>query len=143
MLTPCVFPMIPLTVSFFLKHSGSKKQGVIRAVLYGFFILIIYLILSLPFHFLDAVDPQILNNIATNIVLNVIFFLVFIFFAFSFFGYYELTLPSGWGNRSDTAASGGGVLGIFFMALTLAIVSFSCTGPVSYTHLTLPTNREV
>ena len=130
LLTPCVFPMIPLTVSFFLKHSGSKKQGVIRAVLYGFFILIIYLILSLPFHFLDAVDPQILNNIATNIVLNVVFFLVFVFFAFSFFGYYELTLPSGWGNRSDTAASGGGVLGIFFMALTLAIVSFSCTGPI-------------
>ena len=130
LLTPCVFPMIPLTVSFFLKHSGSKKQGVIRAVLYGFFILIIYLILSMPFHFLDAVDPQILNNIATNIVLNVVFFLVFIFFAFSFFGYYELTLPSGWGNRSDTAASGGGVLGIFFMALTLAIVSFSCTGPI-------------
>ena len=130
LLTPCVFPMIPLTVSFFLKQSISKSSGVIRALLYGFFILLIYVLMSLPFHFLDALDPQILNTLSTNIVMNLIFFAIFVFFAFSFFGYYELTLPSSWGNRSDTAASSGGVLGIFFMALTLAIVSFSCTGPI-------------
>jgi len=130
LLTPCVFPMIPLTVSFFLKQSTSKSSGVVRALLYGFFILLIYVLMSLPFHFLDALDPQILNTLSTNIVMNLIFFAVFVFFAFSFFGYYELTLPSSWGNRSDAAASSGGVLGIFFMALTLAIVSFSCTGPI-------------
>jgi thiol:disulfide interchange protein len=130
LLTPCVFPMIPLTVSFFLKQSISKSSGLIRALLYGFFILLIYVLMSLPFHFLDALDPQILNTLSTNIVMNLIFFAIFVFFAFSFFGYYELTLPSSWGNRSDAAAAGGGVLGIFFMALTLAIVSFSCTGPI-------------
>ena len=130
LLTPCVFPMIPLTVSFFLKQSVSKSKGVGRALLYGFFILLIYILMSLPFHFLDALDPQILNTLSTNIVINLIFFAVFVFFAFSFFGYYELTLPSSWGNRSDAASAGGGVLGIFFMALTLAIVSFSCTGPI-------------
>ena len=86
--------------------------------------------MSLPFHFLDVLDPQILNTISTNILMNIIFFAVFVFFAFSFFGYYELTLPSSWGNRSDAASTGRGILGIFFMALTLAIVSFSCTGPI-------------
>ena len=130
LLTPCVFPMIPLTVSFFLKQSTIKGKGVRRALIYSFFIIIIYIIFSLPFHFLDAVDPQILNTISTNIIMNLIFFVVFVFFAFSFFGYYELTLPSSWGNLSDSASSSGGVLGLFFMALTLAIVSFSCTGPI-------------
>ena len=130
LLTPCVFPMIPLTVSFFLKQSTGKNSGVARALLYGFFILLIYVLMSLPFHFLDALDPQILNTLSTNIVMNLIFFGVFVLFAFSFFGYYELTLPSSWGNRSDAASGSGGVLGIFFMALTLAIVSFSCTGPI-------------
>lgn len=130
LLTPCVFPMIPLTVSFFLKQSGSSRRGIFYALLYGFFILLIYVVLSFPFHFLDALDSQILNTLSTNVVMNLIFFVVFVLFAFSFFGYYELTLPSNWGNRSDTASSGGGVLGVFFMALTLAIVSFSCTGPI-------------
>ena len=130
LLTPCVFPMIPLTVSFFLKQSGSKSRGVGRALIYGLFILLIYIMMSLPFHFLDVLDPQILNTISTNILMNIIFFAVFVFFAFSFFGYYELTLPSSWGNRSDAASTGRGILGIFFMALTLAIVSFSCTGPI-------------
>ena len=130
LLTPCVFPMIPLTVSFFLKQSGSKSRGVGSALLYGLFILLIYIMMSLPFHFLDVLDPQILNTLSTNILMNIIFFAVFVFFAFSFFGYYELTLPSSWGNRSDAASTGGGILGIFFMALTLAIVSFSCTGPI-------------
>jgi len=130
LLTPCVFPMIPLTVSFFLKQSGSKSKGVGSALIYGLFILLIYIMMSLPFHFLDVLDPQILNTLSTNILMNIIFFGVFVFFAFSFFGYYELTLPSSWGNRSDAASTGGGILGIFFMALTLAIVSFSCTGPI-------------
>lgn len=130
LLTPCVFPMIPLTVSYFLKQSGSQREGLGRALLYGFFILLIYVLLSLPFHFLDALDSQILNTLSTNIVVNLLFFVVFVIFAFSFFGYYELTLPSSWGNRSDSASSKSGTAGIFFMALTLAIVSFSCTGPI-------------
>lgn len=131
LLTPCVFPMIPLTVSFFTKHSQKKSKGIINALLYGFFIVFIYFLLSLPFHLFDSVDSQILNSIATNVWLNLLFFLIFIFFAFSFFGYYELTLPSSWANKMDAASSKvGGVLGIFFMAVTLAIVSFSCTGPI-------------
>ncbi|MDO6819083.1 thioredoxin family protein [Zobellia sp. 1_MG-2023] len=131
LLTPCVFPMIPLTVSFFTKHSQKKSKGIINALLYGFFIVLIYFLLSLPFHIFDSVDSQILNTIATNIWLNIAFFLIFVFFSFSFFGYYELTLPSSWANKMDAASSKiGGVIGIFFMAITLAIVSFSCTGPI-------------
>lgn len=131
LLTPCVFPMIPLTVSFFTKHTEKKSKGIVNALLYGFFIVLIYFLLSLPFHLFDSVDSQILNTIATNIWLNVAFFVVFLFFAFSFFGYYELTLPSSWANRIDAASTKvGGGIGIFFMALTLAIVSFSCTGPI-------------
>ena len=131
LLTPCVFPMIPLTVSFFTKKSDEKKSsGISKAVLYGFFILAVYLILSMPFHLLDSVNPDILNEISTNVWLNVIFFLVFLFFAFSFFGYYELTLPASWTAKTTKGENVGGVLGIFFMALTLALVSFSCTGPI-------------
>ena len=130
LLTPCVFPMIPLTVSFFLKQSSSLRTGIFNALLYGFFIVLIYVLLSLPFHFLDSLNPEILNTISTNVPLNLLFFGVFVFFAFSFFGYYELTLPSSWGNATDEGASRSGSIGIFFMALTLAIVSFSCTGPI-------------
>ena len=131
LLTPCVFPMIPLTVSYFTKHTKKKTSGIFQASLYGFYIVLIYFLLSLPFHLFDSVDPQILNTIATNIWLNIAFFLVFVFFAFSFFGYYELTLPSSWSTKMDSFSSKvGGGLGIFFMALTLAIVSFSCTGPI-------------
>ena len=129
-LTPCVFPMIPLTVSFFLKQATSLRKGVFNALLYGFFIVFIYVLLSLPFHFLDSLNPEILNTIATNVPLNLFFFAIFIFFAFSFFGYYELTLPSSWGNTADSSSNMKGGIGIFFMALTLAIVSFSCTGPI-------------
>ncbi|MGY8920138.1 MAG: protein-disulfide reductase DsbD family protein, partial [Flavobacteriales bacterium] len=128
LLTPCVFPMIPLTVSFFTKQ--NDKKGVYSALLYGLFIVLVYLLLSVPFHLLDSVNPDILNEISTNVVLNIIFFLIFIFFAFSFFGYYELTLPSSWVNRSTKGETFGGILGVFFMALTLAVVSFSCTGPI-------------
>ena len=131
LLTPCVFPMIPLTVSFFTKQSHNKSKGIVNAMLYGFFIVLIYFLLSLPFHIFDSVDSQILNTIATNIWLNLFFFIIFVFFAFSFFGYYELTLPSSWANKMDAASTKvGGGIGIFFMAVTLAIVSFSCTGPI-------------
>jgi thiol:disulfide interchange protein DsbD len=87
-------------------------------------------LLSLPFHFLDSINPEILNTISTNVWLNSFFFAILVFFAFSFFGYYEITLPSSWGDKMDTASNVGGLIGIFFMALTLAIVSFSCTGPI-------------
>lgn len=131
LLTPCVFPMIPLTVSFFTKGAKNRQKGLVNAILYGVFIFAIYLLLSLPFHLLDSVNPEILNNISTNVTLNIIFFVIFIIFAFSFFGYYEITLPSSWSNKMDDKASSvGGVVGIFFMALTLALVSFSCTGPI-------------
>ena len=131
LLTPCVFPMIPLTVSFFTKGAKNKKKGLANAILYGVFIFVIYLLLSLPFHVLDSLDPEILNNISTNTTLNIIFFVIFMVFAFSFFGFYEITLPSSWSSKMDSKASSiGGAIGIFFMALTLAIVSFSCTGPI-------------
>ena len=131
LLTPCVFPMIPLTVSFFTKKEDKGNgSGISKALLYGFFIFAVYVVLSVPFHLLDSVNPDILNEISTNVVLNVIFFIIFVFFAFSFFGYYELTLPARWTNKTTQGENIGGVLGIFFMALTLAIVSFSCTGPI-------------
>jgi thiol:disulfide interchange protein DsbD len=130
LLTPCVFPMIPLTVSFFTKGAQSKSKGILNAVLYGVFIVIIYILLSIPFHLIDGLDPSILNTISTNIWLNLFFFLILTFFSLSFFGFYEITLPSSWGNKMDEASDIGGFIGIFFMALTLAIVSFSCTGPI-------------
>lgn len=136
LLTPCVFPMIPLTVSFFTKSASDPKKGLFNSILYGLFIFLIYAILSIPFHLLDTLDPGILNNISTNVTLNVIFFVIFIAFAFSFFGYYELTLPQSWSAAMDSRANKiGGFIGIFFMALTLAIVSFSCTGPILGTLL--------
>ncbi|HLT52516.1 MAG TPA: cytochrome c biogenesis protein CcdA [Flavobacteriaceae bacterium] len=130
LLTPCVFPMIPLTVSFFTKSASNSQKGLANAMLYGFFILIIYVLLSLPFHFLDSLNPEILNTISTNVWLNLFFFIILVFFAFSFFGFYEITLPASWGNKMDSASNIGGFIGIFFMAITLAIVSFSCTGPI-------------
>lgn len=136
LLTPCVFPMIPLTVSFFTKSANDSKKGLFNSVLYGLFIFLIYALLSIPFHLLDSLDPGILNNISTNVTLNIIFFVIFIAFAFSFFGYYELTLPQSWSAAMDSKANKiGGFIGIFFMALTLAIVSFSCTGPILGTLL--------
>ncbi len=130
LLTPCVFPMIPLTVSFFTKSSDNRRKGVSNAMLYGFFILLVYLLLSVPFHLIEGVSSGILNDISTNVYLNVFFFLIFLFFAFSFFGFYELTLPSSWTNKASSAEGIGGIIGVFFMALTLALVSFSCTGPI-------------
>ena len=128
LLTPCVFPMIPLTVSFFT-NKGSNSS--LNAFIYGSFIILIYISLSIPFHFIDSLDPEILNSISTNAVLNVLFFVVFVIFAFSFFGFYEITIPSSWINSIDSKSNSiGGFIGIFFMALTLVLVSFSCTGPI-------------
>jgi thiol:disulfide interchange protein DsbD len=130
LITPCVFPLIPLTVSFFTKRSGSKQKGVKNALLYGLSIFIIYVILSVPFHLVDQANPEVLNNISTNVWLNLAFFVIFIFFALSFFGLYEIALPAGFANKIDSKSGVSNFWGIFFMALTLAIVSFSCTGPI-------------
>ena len=130
LLTPCVFPMIPLTVSFFTSNK-SEQNSKFNAIIYGLFIVGIYLSLSIPFHFLDSIDPEILNSISTNAGLNIFFFVVFILFAFSFFGFYEITIPSKWVNSIDSKSNSiGGYIGVFFMALTLVLVSFSCTGPI-------------
>jgi thiol:disulfide interchange protein DsbD len=130
LLTPCVFPMIPVTVSFFTKRSSNRKQAIKNGVLYGFFIFLIYVAASIPFHILGNVQPEIFNTISTNAWLNIAFFLIFLFFAASFFGYFEITLPSGIASKADSKSGLGSIGGIFFMAITLAIVSFSCTGPI-------------
>lgn len=130
LLTPCVFPMIPLTVSFFTKGSKDKAKGKRDAIIYGFFILLIFVLLSVPFHIIDGIAGNIFNQISTSVWLNVAFFVIFLFFAGSFFGYYDITLPSSIANKSSKAENAGGIIGIFFMALTLVIVSFSCTGPI-------------
>jgi len=130
LLTPCVFPMIPLTVSFFTKGSMNKAKGKRDAFIYGFFILLIFVLLSVPFHIIDGIAGNIFNEISTSVWLNIAFFIIFIFFAGSFFGYYDITLPSSIANKSSKAEEAGGIIGIFFMALTLVIVSFSCTGPI-------------
>lgn len=132
-ITPCVFPLIPVTVSFFLKRSKSRAEGIRNALWYSFSIVLIYtvptLILTLIF------GDTILYTISTHPVSNLLFFAFFIVFAVSFFGAFELTLPNSWANKADQQAGKGGLLGIFFMALTLVIVSFSCTGPLVGTLL--------
>ncbi|MEG0761475.1 cytochrome c biogenesis protein CcdA [Chryseobacterium sp.] len=130
LLTPCVFPMIPLTVSFFTKGNKNPAKGKRDAFVYGFFIFLIFVSLSIPFHLIDGIAGNIFNEISTNVWLNILFFIVFLFFAGSFFGYYDITLPSSIANKSSKAEEVGGMVGIFFMALTLVIVSFSCTGPI-------------
>jgi thiol:disulfide interchange protein DsbD len=135
LITPCVFPMIPVTVSFFTKRSKTKKEGIRNGLLYGLSILLIYVLASLPFHIVGNVQPEIFNSISTNATLNIIFFIIFIFFSISFFGFFEITLPSGIANKADSKSGLGSIGGIFFMAITLAIVSFSCTGPILGTLL--------
>ncbi len=130
LLTPCVFPMIPLTVSFFTKGNKNKAKGKRDALIYGFFILLIFVLLSVPFHIIDGIAGNVFNEISTSVWLNIAFFIIFIFFAGSFFGYYDITLPSSIANKSSKAEEAGGIIGVFFMALTLVIVSFSCTGPI-------------
>jgi thiol:disulfide interchange protein len=135
LITPCVFPMVPLTVSFFTKRAKDRKSGIAQAGLYGFFIFLIYVLLSVPFYFLPSGQESILNNISTNIWLNLAFFVIFVAFALSFFGLFEITLPSSIANKADSKSSVGSIAGIFFMAVTLALVSFSCTGPILGTLL--------
>lgn len=127
--TPCVFPMIPMTVSFFTKGSEDRSKGLRRGVFYGICIFAIYVLLSAPFH-LMSLNSNIFNEISTNVPLNLFFFTMLFVFGLSFLGAFEITLPSKWTNKADKASNLGGILGIFFMALTLAIVSFSCTGPI-------------
>ncbi len=127
--TPCVWPIIPMTVSFFLKRSKDKKQGVKDAITYGISIIVIYLALGLLVTALFGADT--LNNLATNAVFNIFFCLLLVVFALSFFGWFELTLPSSWTDKVDSKASStSGLLSIFLMAFTLTLVSFSCTGPI-------------
>jgi thiol:disulfide interchange protein DsbD len=133
LLTPCVFPMIPLTVSFFTKQSKNRAKGIKNAIMYGLFIIIIYVLLGSVIVGLFGADS--LNALSTNVWFNIIFFLLLVVFAISFLGAFEITLPQSWSNKVDNQADRGGVLGIFFMALALAIVSFSCTGPIVGTLL--------
>lgn len=135
LLTPCVFPIIPLTVSFFTAVSIDKQQGVRNGFLYGLFIFLIYVMMSVPFHILGKVQPELFNNIATSPTLNIIFFLVFVGFSVSLFGFVEISLPSAMANTVDAKGGLGSMGGIFFMALTLVIISFSCTGPILGTLL--------
>jgi thiol:disulfide interchange protein DsbD len=133
LLTPCVFPMIPMTVSFFTKQSKTKAQGKRNAVFYGLSIIFIYVVLGLAVTSIFGADA--LNALSTNVWFNVIFFALLVFFAISFLGAFEIMLPNSWANKVDKQADRGGIIGIVFMALALAIVSFSCTGPIVGTLL--------
>ncbi len=136
LLTPCVFPMIPVTVTYFTKRAVNRRAGILQAALYGIFIFLIYVLITVPFHVAgNAISPEIFNNISTNVWLNLLFFGVFVAFALSFFGLYEIGLPASIANRADARSGLGHVVGLFFMASTLAIVSFSCTGPILGTLL--------
>jgi thiol:disulfide interchange protein len=135
LLTPCVFPMVPATVSFFANRSKTKKEGLRNGFFYGFCIFGIYLLASVPFHLIGNLNPEILNSISTNAWVNLVFFAVFLLFALSFFGLFEITLPSAFANNTGARGNAGSLVGIFFMALTLATVSFSCTGPILGTLL--------
>ena len=133
LLTPCVFPMIPMTVSFFTKQSKSKAKGIENAIIYGVAIISIYVILGLLVTWIFGADA--LNALSTNVWFNIIFFVLLIVFAASFLGAFEIMLPNSWANKVDSQADRGGIIGILFMALALAIVSFSCTGPIVGTLL--------
>lgn len=130
LITPCVFPMVPVTVSFFMNRSGNKISAIKKGILYGSFIFLIYVLASSPFHLVGGIDKNIFNSIATNAWVNLVFFAIFLLFALSFFGLFEITLPGGLATKADSKSNLGSVPGIFFMALTLAIVSFSCTGVI-------------
>ena len=133
LLTPCVFPMIPMTVSFFTKQSKNKAIGIRNAIVFGLAIIILYVLLGTVVTSIFGADS--LNALSTNVWFNIIFFLLLVIFAVSFLGAFEITLPSSWGTKVDAQADRGGFIGIFFMALALAIVSFSCTGPIVGTAL--------
>ncbi|MEP3836764.1 MAG: cytochrome c biogenesis protein CcdA [Algibacter sp.] len=133
LLTPCVFPMIPMTVSFFTKQSKNKAVGIRNAIIYGISIITIYVLLGILVSLIFGADA--LNALSTNVWFNIIFFVLLIVFAVSFLGAFEIMLPNSWANKVDSQADRGGLIGIFFMALALAIVSFSCTGPIVGTLL--------
>lgn len=133
LLTPCVFSMIPLTVSFFIKQSKTRVAGVKNAFVYSISIVVIYV--ALGFIITKLFGADMLNKMASDVWFNLLFFAIFIVFAVSFFGAFEITLPQSWANKADKAADKGGMIGIFFMAFTLALVSFSCTGPIIGTLL--------
>jgi thiol:disulfide interchange protein len=133
LLTPCVFPMIPMTVSFFTKQSKSKAKGIRNAIIYGISIIVIYVLLGFLVTWIFGADA--LNALSTNVWFNIIFFVLLVVFAASFLGGFEIMLPNSWANKVDSQADRGGIIGILFMALALAIVSFSCTGPIVGTLL--------
>ncbi|CAM3327881.1 protein-disulfide reductase DsbD family protein [Aequorivita lipolytica] len=133
LLTPCVFPMIPMTVSFFTKQSKTRATGIRNAIIYGVAIILIYIFLGAIVTWIFGADA--LNALSTNVWFNIIFFLLLVIFALSFLGAFEIMLPNSWANKVDKQADRGGLIGIFFMALALAIVSFSCTGPIVGTLL--------
>ena len=133
LLTPCVFPMIPMTVSFFTKRSPTRAKGIANALIYGLSIIVIYVALGLAVT--AIMGPTGLNELSTNVWMNLLFFAVFMVFAFSFLGAFEIRMPAKWVNKADSGADKGGLIGIFFMAFTLALVSFSCTGPIIGTSL--------
>ena len=148
LLTPCVFPMVPMTVSFFLKQSGSAAKGRFNAFMYGLFIVLLY---TLPICLIigltwaaggSAVTADIFNWLSTHWIPNILFFVIFMVFAASFFGAFEITLPSSWTTRADANSGKGGLAGVFFLALTLVLVSFSCTGPIVGTVLIKSTQGE-
>lgn len=134
LLTPCVWPMIPMTVSFFLKRTKDRKKAIRDAVTYGLSIIVIYLVMGLLITGIFGASA--LNDLSTNAIFNIIFFLLLVVFAISFFGAFEMVLPSSWTNKLDTKAdSTTGIISIFFMSFTLVLVSFSCTGPIIGTLL--------
>ena len=133
LLTPCVFPMIPMTVSFFTKQSKNKAAGIRNALIYGVSIIVIYVFLGILVSLIFGADA--LNALSTNVWFNIAFFILLLIFAASFLGAFEIMLPNSWANKVDKQADRGGLIGIFFMALALAIVSFSCTGPIVGTLL--------
>ncbi len=149
LLTPCVFPMVPMTVSFFLKNSGGKAKGRFMASLYGFSIVGLYTLPIAVIIFItyfvggDAVTADIFNWLATHWIPNIIFFAIFMVFAASFFGAFEITMPSWMVNKADSKSDRGGIIGVFFMALTLVLVSFSCTGPIVGSILIKSTQGEI
>ncbi|GGG31454.1 protein-disulfide reductase DsbD family protein [Hymenobacter glacieicola] len=140
LITPCVFPLIPMTVSFFTSGSGSRQQGILKAVVYGLSIIFVYVVVGLLVTVLLGADG--LNLISTHWLPNLIFFVVFVVFGLSFLGLFEITLPHGMVNKIDAQADKGGWGGVFFMALTLVVVSFSCTGPIVATILSLAAQGE-
>ena len=148
LLTPCVFPMVPMTVSFFLKQSGSASRGRFNALMYGIFIVLLYtlpicIIIGLTWAAGGAtVTADIFNWLSTHWIPNILFFVIFMVFAASFFGAFEITLPSSWTTKADANSAKGGLAGVFFLALTLVLVSFSCTGPIVGTVLIKSTQGE-